>query len=127
MKNEAKLYYLYWKDAVKILEDGRELPKQEIDFRNEAIDFKSASLFNRNNILVPEELITYNDDEIDFSDDADVTNTTSRNWLKTSELKLDQEIIDWMETNEIDPQELATQLIRNFYSTLKGVRDSATL
>ncbi|NER03862.1 MAG: hypothetical protein F6K17_15170 [Okeania sp. SIO3C4] len=124
MESKTKLY---WKDAVKMLEKGLELPEQEIDFRNEKIEFKYASLFNRSEIIVPEELVVYNDDEIDFSDDADVTETESQHWLKIDELTLEQEVMDWMETNHIDPQALANRLIRDFYFTLKEVRNSTDL
>ena len=49
------------------------LEKHGVDFNNEKIGFKHVSLLNRHGIIVPEEFIYYTDDDIDFSDDPDIT------------------------------------------------------
>ena len=70
MKNEK----IYWKDVIEMLKKGVDKKDFDIDFNNEKVEFKEVSLLNRNGIRVPENLIYYDEDNIDFSDNPDITN-----------------------------------------------------
>ena len=113
----------YWKDVLKILEQGIEIKDILIDFNNESVEFKDVALFNRNGIRVSKELIYYNDDEIDFSDDSDITDkdleTGKLIWNVNTSLPLDKEIKDWIVNEKIDINKLIVKLVRNFYDTVK--------
>ena len=100
---------VYWKEIFKLLEEGITPNIKEVDFNNEIISFKNAALFNRFGFLVPENLIEYNDDEIDFSDDPDMTEeeiatlTTSQKSSKiTTSLSLGKDIKNWIKEENID-------------------------
>ena len=88
MKNEK----VYWKDVIKMLKTGIDNKNFDVDFNNEKVEFKEASLLNRNGIRVPENLIYYDEEK---------------------------EIKEWLKKENIDVTKLATQLINNFYATIK--------
>ena len=87
---------IYWKDAVELLNKGGELNGLEIEFNDEPVDFKAVALFNRNEIRVEEDLIDYNDDEIDFSDDPDISEADFQRgnlvWTVKANLPVDKEL-----------------------------------
>jgi len=113
----------YWKDVLKILDQGIEIKDILIDFNNEKIEFKDVALFNRNGIRVPKELIYYNEDTIDFSDDHDITDedfeTGKLTWNVKTFLPLEKELKDWIVKEKIDINILIVKLVRNFYDTVK--------
>ena len=64
---------MYWRDLVFMLIQN-EIPQNiEVDFKDERISFSHAALLNRHNFRVPEKFIEYDDDDIDFSDDPEIT------------------------------------------------------
>ncbi len=91
---------IYWKELVDMLNKGLEIKDYEIDFKNEKVDFKNVALLNRNGIRVPEELVHYDDNDIDFSDDPELTdNEISKINLSerfTEILPVEPEIKEWL-------------------------------
>lgn len=87
---------IYWKELIDMLKQGLDIKGYEIDFRNEKIEFKDVSLLNRNGIRVPQELIYYNEDNIDFSDDPEVTDDEIKAIYITEALMVEPEIIAWI-------------------------------
>ena len=120
------LNLIYWKNLVALLQDNKEIPANiEIDYNNEKIDFKNASLLNRYGFNVPEILIEYNDDDIDFSDDADITEedieTGKITWSVKANFILEPEIKQWIKNEKIEINTLIPKLMKNFYETLKEI------
>jgi len=122
---------IYWKDIVAKLNAGQQIEGYDIDFKNEKIHFKDVALLNRNGIRVPEDLIYYNDNDIDFSNDPEWTDeeiSKVTQSLKLAEtLPVDKEIKDWLKKEKIDINTLAAQLIKNFYETVKNIQKNAAL
>lgn len=116
---------IYWKNFVKMLKQGQEIKDYEIDFRNEQVAFKDAALLNRHGISVPEELVHYDDKDIDFSDDTDLTEEEAKKMNNSHTfaeiLPLEPEIKEWIKREQIDISTLAARLIRNFYETEKNL------
>ena len=96
----------YWKNVVNNLKNNKILKTKEIDFNNETIGFKDVALLNRHGFRVPENLIAYNDDEIDFKDDSDVTNddldSGKISWSIRANFNLEPEIKQWLEREKIE-------------------------
>jgi len=122
----------YWKDLLDLIQNNREIPQNiEIDFRNENIDFKTASLFNRLGYRIPESVVKYSDDEIDFSDDPDITDedieTGKISWSVKANFVLEPEIKLWLKNEKIEINSLIPQLMKNFYETVKHIKNNAAL
>ena len=103
----------------------------EIDFAGNDINAFDAVLLGKNGIDVPEELIEYDDDIIDYSDipaitDEDITSGKIQ-WTINTELALEKEIRDWIKKENINISDFATKLIRNFYDGIKLIRKNAAL
>ncbi len=64
---------IYWKKLIEFLEKGQNPSIINIDFKNEILEFKEVLLLNRHGFRVPENLVNYNDDDIDYSDDPELT------------------------------------------------------
>lgn len=120
-----------WKELVILLKNGQIPENYDIVFSNEIIDAKDVALLNRYGYRVPQELIKYNDSDIDFSEDPDLTEDevvkikSSFDLIDT--LIVEQEIKEWIKREKIDINTLAAQLIRNFYETVKNIQKNAAL
>lgn len=119
------------KEALKIIESGLDISNFQVIFNEEKIEALHAIMLKKNNIDVPSELIYYNDDLIDFSDDPDVTTedfeTGKLVWNIKTSLPVDKEIKDWINKEKIDVDKLLLKLIRNFYETVKDFPKKAAL
>lgn len=60
-------------EAIKLLEAEKDISDYTIELNEEKIEALQAILLGKNNIKIPEYLIYYDDDSIDFSDDPDLT------------------------------------------------------
>ncbi len=122
---------VYWKDLIEMIKQNKAHNKTEIDFKNEKIGFKDVALLNRNGFRVPENLIEYNDAEINFSDDPDITDEDIKSgkiqWINTTEFPIDEEIRIWLLKENIKLNELIPQLIKNFYQTVKSIQKNAAV
>ena len=117
-------------EAIKLLETGKNISTYKVVFNGEKIEALQAILLGRNKIKVSEDLIYYDDDAIDFSDDPDITDedleTGKLVWnIKT--LPLDKELKDWIVREKVDVEKLLVKLMRNFYETLKDFPKKAAL
>ena len=120
---------IYQHEAIKLLEAGEDISAYKVIFNKEKVEALEAILLGKNEIEVPSELIYYNDDAIDFSDDPDVTiedfETGKLIWNIKTSLPVDKEIKDWIIKEKIDVDKLLIKLMRNFYETLKDFPQKA--
>ena len=118
-------------EALKLLKEGTDISDYSIEFNDEKIEAVQAIELGKNNINVPEHLIYYDDTTIDFSDDPDITKedieTGEISWMVNTSLPLDKEIKQWIKQEKIDVDKLLTQLVTNFYETVKHIHKSATM
>jgi len=118
-------------EALKLLKEGTDISDYSIEFNDEKIEAIQAIVLGKNNINVPEHLIYYDDTTIDFSDDPDITKedieTGEISWMVNTSLPLDNEIKQWIKQEKIDVDKLLTQLVTNFYETVKHIPKSAAM
>ena len=117
--------------AIDLIKKDEYNSKYEIAFTDKKIDAFDAILLGKNGIEVPDELIEYDDDKIDYSDipaitDEDIESGKIR-WTINTELALEKEIADWIKKEDINVGEFAANLIRNFYKGMKSLPKNAAL
>ena len=117
--------------AINLIKKDEYNSKYEIAFNDQKIDAFDAILLGKNGIEVPDELIEYDDDKIDYSDipaitDEDIESGKIR-WTINTELALEKEIADWIKKEDINVGEFAANLIRNFYKGMKSLPKNAAL
>ena len=122
---------IYYKKAIEMLKAGKEIQQTEIDFNNEQIHVKYVSLLNENSIRVPENLIFYDDENIDCSDITEITDNDIEagkiQWTKYPEFQIDDEMRNWITKQNIKLNELLPYLLKNFYQTVKFTQKNAAL
>ncbi len=127
MKNK----HIYWKKAVELLINGNKVLQSEINFNNEQIPIKEVGIFNKYKIRVPENLIFYDDDNIDCSDIPEITQedieTGKIQWMKIHEFPLNNEIRSWIVNKNIKLNELLPYLLNNFYKSIKLVKKDTAI
>jgi len=110
-------------DAIKLIEAGEDISAYQVVFNQEKIEALQAILLGRNKIDVPSELIFYDDNATDFTDDPDITDkdfeTGELIWNIKTSLPIDKDIKDWITKEKIDVDKLLSKLMRNFYETVK--------
>ena len=110
-------------EAIKLLEAGEDISVYKVLFNEEKVEALKAIILGKNKIEVPSDLIFYDDDTIDFSDDPDITSedfeTGKLVWNIKTSLPIDKEMKDWIINEKIDVDILLTKLMRNFYDTVK--------
>lgn len=110
-------------EAIKLLEAGEDISVYKVLFNEEKVEALKAIILGKNKIEVPSDLIFYDDDTIDFSDDPDITSedfeTGKLVWNIKTSLPIDKEMKDWIINEKIDVDKLLTKLMRNFYDTVK--------
>ncbi len=119
------------KEAISFIKNNNFNENLEIDFANTQIDVFDAILLGKNGVDVPEALIEYDDDKIDYSDIPAITEKDIEsgkiNWTIKTEIALEKEITDWIKKENINVGEFATKLIRNFYDGIKSLPKNAAL
>ena len=104
------------REAIKLLEACNDISKYKVIFNEEKIEALHAILLGKNKIDVPEELIYYDDDTIDFSDDPDITDedleTGKIVWNIRTSLPVDKELKDWILREKVDVDKLLVKLMR---------------
>ena len=122
---------IYQNEAIKLLEAGEDIAQYEVKFNDEKIEALQAIQLGKNKIIVPEKLIYYDDDAIDFSDDPDITTEDIESgkikWICKAEIPLHKEIDEWIKREKIDLNKLLANLVENFYQTVKNIHKSAAL
>jgi len=126
-----KIKEINQQEAIKLLEAGNDISGYKVIFNEEKIEALHAILLGKNKINVPEELIYYDDDAIDFSDDPDITDedleTGKIVWNIKTSLPLDKELKDWIVREKVDVDKLLVKLMRSFYETVKDFPKKAAL
>jgi hypothetical protein len=113
------------KKAIELLKKGESVADYEIRFDDEKVEALDAFLLRKNGVFLPDSLVYYADDEIDFSDDPDITDTdfpTDR-WVRVirAEVVVDKEISDWVSDKHINMNHLLSSLVKDFYQNMKSV------
>lgn len=118
-------------EAIKLLESGEDISSYKVVFNHEKIEALQAILLGKNKIDVPDELIFYDDDAIDFDDDPDITDEDLESgkivWSIKTSLPVDKELRDWIVKENVDVDKLLIKLMRDFYETVKDFPKKAAL
>jgi hypothetical protein len=118
-------------EAINLLKSGKDISEYQVVFNDKKIEALHAILLGKNKIEVPEELIYYDDDAIDFSDDPDITDedleTGKIVWSIKTSLSVDKELKDWIVKEKVDVDKLLIKLMRNFYETVKDFPKKSAL
>lgn len=113
------------KKALDLLKKGEHLSDYEIRFDDEKVEALDALLLRKNGINLPEELVYYADEEINFEDDADLTEEDLEQGrlirVLHAEIPVDQEVADWVRQSRVDLNGLLSDLIKGFYKNMKTV------
>jgi len=119
---------IHWKQAIELLKNKITVNQDEIEF-NEIIHINDVIIFNNNGINVPEHLINYDDDNIDCSDIQEINlndiNTGKLIRVLPAQIKLDTETENWLKNSNINYNELLSNLLKNFYQSIKTLPNNA--
>jgi hypothetical protein len=111
--------------AIDLLKREVALDSYEIKFDATPVEALDAFLLRKNGVLIPDNLVYYDDDAIDFSDDPDLTDedlaTSKIKWLVRAELSLDEEVKVWIHEERINLDELLSNLVTAFYKNVKSI------
>jgi hypothetical protein len=122
---------IYHTKALELIKKGVFNSNYQVEFDNQFVNPNDAILLGNNGIIVPENLIQYDDASIDYSDISPVSEDNIKkgkiNWIINAEIPLDNEISKWLKQQKIDVNELVAQLLKNFYQTVKSLRNNAAL
>jgi hypothetical protein len=117
--------------AIELIKNGFFNSEYQIVFDNTTIDALDVILLGKNGVDVPENLINYNDSNLDYSDIPPITDedieTGKIKWIINAEIPLESEISNWIKIQNIDINQLTTQLIKNFYQTMINIQKNAAL
>ncbi len=119
------------REALRLIRSGEAISEYTVVLDAEKIEVTDAILLGSNNISIPKGLVWYNDDVTDFSDDADICKedfeTGKLSWMINTSLPLEPEIKQWIKREKIDVDKLLTQLVKNFYETVKSVNKNVAM
>ncbi len=119
------------REALRLIRSGEAISEYTVVLDTEKIEVTDAILLGSNNISIPKGLVWYNDDVTDFSDDADICKedfeTGKLSWMINTSLPLEPEIKQWIKREKIDVDKLLTQLVKNFYETVKSVNKNVAM
>ena len=119
------------KQAVELIKTGKFDSTFEIEFNKNMINPIDAILLGKKGINVPEELIEYEDDKIDYSDIPPLTDRelvkAQMNFTFNAEIHLEKEVTDWIKKENINLSEFAAKLIRSFYYGIKSLPKNAAV
>jgi hypothetical protein len=122
---------IYWKNAIELLKKGQQISQDNVDFKNEQIPVREVTFLNKNSIRVPDNLIFYDDENIDCSDIPEITeediSSGKIQWITINEFPIDNEIRSWISKQNIKLNELLPYLLKNFYQTVKFAQKNAAL
>lgn len=112
------------KKAVELLRSGQAVSDYEIHFNDDQVEALDAFLLRKNGIAIPDHLVFYDDESIDFEDDADIATEDFENKklvrVLRAEVAVDKEIADWVLRSNIDVNQLLADLMKEFYKNAKA-------
>jgi hypothetical protein len=110
--------------AVELLRGGQTLGDYDMRFNDDKVEALDAFLLRKNGIALPDHLVYYDDEGIDFEDDADITTEDVENEklvrVLRAEIAIDKEIADWVSQGNINVNQLLTNLMKDFYKNAKA-------
>jgi hypothetical protein len=113
---------------IKLLRAGQDISAYQIKLDDTKIEVLDAILLRKNGITVPDELVYYADDEIDFEDDPDINEEDFETGrlirIISAEILVDKEISDWIRNDNINVNSLLRDLIESFYHNMKSLSRS---
>ncbi len=111
------------KKAIELLKNGEQLSAYQVRFDEEMVEALDALLLRKNGIALPDDLVYYDDSDIDFEDDADLTPTDLSNGrlirILKAEIPVDNEVADWVQKRHININTLLANLMTDFYRNWK--------
>ena len=112
------------KKAVELLRGGQTVSDYNILFNGDKVEALDAFLLRKNGVALPDHLVFYDDDSIDFEDDADITIEDFENEklvrVLRAEVTIDKEIADWVSQSNINVNHLLSNLMKDFYKNAKA-------
>ena len=116
------------KTAIELLKQGKNISSYKVSFDETKIEALDVILLGKNGVMVPEELIYYDDDQINFEDDPDIEEedfeTGKLIRVINAEIPVDKEISDWIKEEKINVNNLLSNLIKSFYQNIKSISKS---
>jgi hypothetical protein len=110
--------------AVELLRGGQTVGDYDMRFNDDKVEALDAFLLRKNGIALPDHLVYYDDEGIDFEDDADITTEDVENEklvrVLRAEIAIDKEIADWVSQGNINVNQLLTNLMKDFYKNAKA-------
>lgn len=111
------------KKAIELLKKGEQLSAYQVRFDEEMVEALDALLLRKNGIALPDDLVYYDDSDIDFEDDADLTSADLSNGrlirILKAEIPVDNEVADWVQKRHININTLLANLMTDFYRNWK--------
>jgi len=117
-------------EAIALLKDQKSISEYKVEFDSTQVEVKEAFLLRKNGIWIPDELVWYDDDSIDYSDnpawtDEELKRARLIRMIHTV-LPLEDEVRTWIREEHIDFIGLFTNLITDFYHNAQFVSKSKT-
>ena len=131
-------------EAITLMKVGKLDNNYDVQFTDEKIEALDAMKMGFAGVDVPEELIYYDDESIDYSDIPALTDEELKQMKRVEpdnmyhqkeieayknkqkrEVIVDKNITDWAEKEKINISELASELLRDFYNKMKKFNNRA--
>ncbi|MBP6813159.1 MAG: hypothetical protein KA138_16635 [Saprospiraceae bacterium] len=110
--------------AVELLRSGKTISGFQIHFNEDKVEALDAFLLRKNGVELPDHLVFYDDESIDFGDDADISAEDFAHEklvrVLRAEVVVDKEIADWVSQGNINVNQLLTNLMKDFYKNAKA-------
>jgi hypothetical protein len=117
-------------EMISLLKAGEKPDSYKVVFNEAKVEALDAILLGKNGFLVPEELIWYDDESINYDDDPGLTEDDIEAGrlvrVMTLKVPVDKEVANWIKKEKIDINQLAAGLIKRFYRNLTADLGSRT-
>ena len=109
------------KNALELINAGKSIDSYEVVV-TESIDAMNAFHLRKNGVNVPEDLITYADEDLAFDEDIDNEDwqplegyVDETDWNVNVNLVVEKEVKHWLSKNNIEIAELLSSLLHSYY------------
>ncbi len=117
-------------EALQKLESGESISDYSIDFNRIKVEALDVMKLSKGGIVVPEAAIYYSDEDIVYDEDFEgdwVRVNTSANSMQTEvKITLQDDIRQWIESNNVQLDHLIEKLLDGFYRTQKMVHEKSS-
>lgn len=117
-------------EMIRLLRAGEKPDLFQVEFNNTKVEALDALLLGKNGFLVPEELIWYDEERINYDDIPPMTDEDLETGrlvrVLTVKVPLEKAIIDWIKAEKIDLDKLVPDLIKKYYSSLAKMKKPAS-